>query len=447
MATGRTRAEKPSPPIPEGWEDLLSESLGRKERKLLRETLDTAAVRKAVRLQKISLPDLSNAIPDIYEAVQWAERAFFIRSDHILGKHMLHAAGAYYLQEASAMAAVGALSIKDGQRVLDLCAAPGGKSGQIAALLNGSGLLVANDCNPQRAGILCANLARLGVENALVTAEAPVRLAERFPAAFDRVLVDAPCSGEGLFRKEPESRLQWSAAGVRGCAKRQRALLNCAARMVRAGGLIVYSTCTFNRIENEDVVRAFLNINPEFSAEDFSLPGLPQSAGGMLYLYPHVIPGEGQFIARMRRIDDALSETTPRARRPETIPRRESEMFGRFRSTAIPGWNRQGALRKSCNRLCWVNGTFPEADKYEGLKVRSVGIELGRFTGCSFIPSRAFAMSILASEAAARIDLDDDDARAWLSGKKLKINEMEWSLVTYRGFPIGFAGKDTANRR
>ena len=201
------------------------------------------------------------------------------------GKSAYHEAGAYYIQEASAMLPATLLDI-DGSslKVLDLCAAPGGKSTQIADMMNGRGLLVSNEIIPSRASVLSENIERLGVENALVISADPVDLADRFPCFFDRILVDAPCSGEGMFRRNPEAVKEWSPENVDMCAKRQDMILDCAANMLASGGKIVYSTCTFSPEEDEGSTERFLERHPEFSICD-----APQR------LYPHKFRGEGHF--------------------------------------------------------------------------------------------------------------------------------------------------------
>ena len=191
------------------------------------------------------------AEPFIEGAVPWAEGGFSLRPGARPGASVAHWAGAFYLQEASAMLPAAALKAKPGERVLDLCAAPGGKSSQIALSMGGEGMLVANEVDTARARVLAANLERLGVTNAVVLNETPARLAARWPEYFDAVLVDAPCSGEGMFRRDPQSREAWTDAAPRGCRKRQGEILDAAAKLVRPGGRLLYSTCTFNGEENE----------------------------------------------------------------------------------------------------------------------------------------------------------------------------------------------------
>ena len=196
--------------------------------------------------------------------VPWVANGYYYDKSAHPGKHPYHEAGVYYIQEPSAMAPVTLLEVKPGQRVLDLCAAPGGKSTQIAGALQGDGLLVCNEIHPARAKILSENIERLGVRNACVTNETPQRLSEIFVEYFDAVLVDAPCSGEGMFRKNEDATLEWSPENVQICADRQDEILDCAARMLRPGGRLVYSTCTFAPAENEGSISRFVECHPEF---------------------------------------------------------------------------------------------------------------------------------------------------------------------------------------
>lgn len=213
---------------------------------------------------KVGRDDFLKISPFALEEVPWCENGFRYKEPDRPGKHPYHAAGLYYLQEPSAMSAAEALGVQPGERILDLCAAPGGKSTQLAAFLRGQGMLVANEIHPVRAKALSENLERCGVTNAVVTNETPERLQERFPQFFDRILVDAPCSGEGMFRKLPEAIDDWSPAKVTECHLMQGDILEAAAAMLKPGGTLVYSTCTFAPLENEQSLVNFLGRHPEF---------------------------------------------------------------------------------------------------------------------------------------------------------------------------------------
>ena len=255
-------------------------------------------------------------MPYTLEKVSWAEEGYYYQAEEQPGKDVLHEAGVYYIQEPSAMAVVEILDPQPGERILDLCAAPGGKSTQIAGRMRGEGLLVANEVIYDRARILSQNVERMGVSNCVVCSEKPERIASLFPAFFDRVLVDAPCSGEGMFRKEEAARNEWSPEAVRMCAGRQSLILEEAAKTVRPGGVLVYSTCTFSPEENEGTISAFLRAHEEYNIEETGLDGIfspgqadwiGQPAAGIehtLRLWPHLIRGEGHYIARLRRRGD-----------------------------------------------------------------------------------------------------------------------------------------------
>ncbi len=246
--------------------------------------------------------------------IAWCPAAFHIPENAQPGKHPHHAAGLYYLQDPSAMLAAEVLAPAPGERVLDLAAAPGGKSTHLAALMQGQGMLVANEIHPKRVWELAENLERWGAVNTTITNETPERLADHFGAYFDKVLLDAPCSGEGMFRKSEAARLAWSPALVESCARRQVALIDQAARLVLPGGCLLYTTCTFSAEENEGVISAFLESHLDFELRDcamgydaWSYATQAVSANAdmrqTVRLWPQRIQGEGHFLALLRRID------------------------------------------------------------------------------------------------------------------------------------------------
>ena len=250
---------------------------------------------------------------DSLEGIPWAPEGFFFMPEDQPGRHPLHEAGAYYIQEPSAMSSAAVLDPKPGERVLDLCAAPGGKTTQIAARMQGSGLLVSNEIVSSRARILSQNVERMGIRNCVVLNETPDRLAGFFPEFFDCILVDAPCSGEGMFRKEEAALSQWSVANVKMCADRQDLILEAASRMLRPGGRLVYSTCTFAPEEDEGSIDRFLDRHPDFHVvssplQAFFDAGRPDLASSgrkelelTMRLWPHKIEGEGHFVALLKK--------------------------------------------------------------------------------------------------------------------------------------------------
>ena len=411
------------------------------------------------------------AAPFIEGAVPWAEGGFSLRPGARPGASVAHWAGAFYLQEASAMLPAAALKAKPGERVLDLCAAPGGKSSQIALAMGGEGVLVANEVDAARARVLAANLERLGVTNAVVLNETPARLAARWPEYFDAVLVDAPCSGEGMFRREAQSREAWTDAAPRGCPKRQAEILEAAAKLVRPGGRLLYSTCTFNGEENEGSVADFLQAHADFAPEDFALPGLGASRGGMLRIWPHRARGDGQFAALLRRagdagevfargdgadgsgsrpsvhpaasIDmwlDALPKARPARRAGKAAPAPDVaallQELGKCAVSALPVSPQSARLRLEGRRLIAAPLDAPELD---GLRVVSPGLALLRAETGRVEPEHALAMALLPGMARREAALTEKEALAFIAGEALpREGEAGWTLVTHAGLPLGW---------
>ncbi len=253
---------------------------------------------------KITVDELQRRIPFELEPIPWCPSGFYTREGVRPGKHPYYHAGLYYIQEPSAMAPVELLEVQPGDRVLDLCAAPGGKSTQIAAKLQGEGLLVTNDLHPERTKALAKNLELYGVRNGIVLNESPERIAAAFPRFFDRILIDAPCSGEGMFRKDEDMVRQWEPGTPSKYAEMQREILQEAAAALKPGGTMVYSTCTFAPEEDEELVAGFLAGHPQFSLIPVGGTG-PFAAGqaplkGAARLWPHKVKGEGHFMAVLR---------------------------------------------------------------------------------------------------------------------------------------------------
>lgn len=375
--------------------------------------------------------------------VPWEARGRYLARGVKPGASIAHAAGAFYLQEASAMVSANVLQPVAGERILDLCAAPGGKSTQIAAALAGEGLLVANEPEPARAKALASNLERLGVRNAVVTNAYPDALARRWPEEFDAILCDAPCSGEGMFRREPESRDQWNPAAPAGCAKRQAEILDRAAEMLRPGGRLVYSTCTFNRTENEGSIRAFLNRHPDFVPEDFVLSGVGASEGGMIRVWPQRVRGDGHFAARLRKL--GISESRLRAR--PAMDRDAAALIQRLESEVTslpPQLKRRVARQGDC--LYALPESCPDLS---GVRVIAPGVQLLAIGRNHIEPAHALAMALDPDCALRRMELTDAEAMRYLAGEVLDCAESlrGWVLMLWRDMPLGWSKASNAQAK
>ena len=366
------------------------------------------------------------------ERIPWEPEGYYTGPEAEWGKMILHEAGAFYLQEPSAMIPAAVFDAQPGEILLDLCAAPGGKSTQAGAAMRGSGILVCNEIVPKRARILSRNIERMGIRNAVVTNETPERLAAKWPEGFDGVLVDAPCSGEGMFRRDPETIAEWSEEKAAGCARRQTEILEEAAKLVRPGGRLVYSTCTFHPDENEGMVRRFLERFPDFEPEAFTI-GEESVPEGYRTFYPHEIRGEGQFAARFRKRGNAsagLGESS--------LPypgREESRMLKALFSDAFPAEQ----IRKRGSFLLYMK----ELLDLDGIRVLRCGLQIAEIRDRYLIPDHALALSGI--PCSIRQELDAGSAARFMAGETVLSGESGWVLACYKGIGIGWgkAGQGT----
>lgn len=413
-------------PYPPAWIEQLKPLLGGQLPDFLESLRQPPA--RGVRMRP-GLPPL----PEAQEAIPWAENGWYLPLDSDAGSRPLHEAGAYYLQEPSAMAAAAALHPRPGERVLDLCAAPGGKSTQLAAYMAGEGLLVCNEPVPARAKVLSRNMERMGVKNSVVVSALPESLSPLWPGYFDGILVDAPCSGEGMFRRHPETRQEWTPASPAGCAQRQQHILRHAAGMLRPGGRMVYSTCTLNETENEGVIRAFLRENPAFRLIPFQLPGLP-GCGGMLRLWPHQIRGEGHFVALMEK-QAASSSNGPLTPRPAPLPapgKAETALAMDFLKRHMASFPLPNA--DFAGHLAAVPADMPPL---KGIRVLRAGLHLGEIRGRVFLPDHALA---LACPTLCPLAVDAREAAAYQRGEGLPVPEDRkgFCVPTLDGLSLGW---------
>lgn len=394
--------------------------------------------------------------------VPWAEEGFYYEAAQQPGKSIFHDAGVFYIQEPSAMAVVTALDPKPGERILDLCAAPGGKSTQIAGRMRGQGLLVSNEIVPSRARILSQNIERMGVANCVVCREEPKKLAEYFPAFFDRVLVDAPCSGEGMFRKDDVAIDEWSPGNVSMCAARQRDILEHAAQMVCAGGVMVYSTCTFTVEENENVIDAFVKAHPEFRLENTER------------LWPHRVEGEGHFVAKLCKAGERERESRVyqtiaqelavgrknnkkgiRKERKENNNGKEKNKVSENGTTSKQlcesflyddlGLTEAGAERLFRERMLFNFGEAlylipQQMIPLRGLQVERPGLQLGFCEKDRFKPSHALALYLHPEEVRNHYELTFEQAERYVRGETFAVEAERkgWYVLSVQGCSIGF---------
>lgn len=391
--------------------------------------------------------------------VPWEQSGFYYDAGESPGRHPLHEAGVYYIQEPSAMAPAAYLEAKPGERVLDLCAAPGGKATQAASYMQNEGILVCNEIHPARAKILSENVERMGIRNALVTNETPQHLAEVFGEYFDRILVDAPCSGEGMFRKNEEACGEWSPENVRLCADRQDEILDCADLMLRPGGRLVYSTCTFAPAENEGSAARFLERHPEYRIAavqkyDGMSEGVPEWAHygengrnnealkHTIRLFPHQVRGEGHYLAvliKQGEVPDGYQGFL-RNGLQKGIHAKEVKEFLQFQQETLNAdliADAEDCLLKFGDQLYRMPKDMPSV---KGLKVLRAGLHLGTLKKNRFEPSHALALALTREDVKRSMELGDDgNARAYLGGMTLNHSgEKGWYLMTYQGYSIGW---------
>ena len=387
---------------------------------------------RAVALRFNPLKGERPVLPFVGVPVPWEPEGFYYDPETRPGLHVYHEAGVYYLQEASAMAPVALLDPKPGERVCDLCAAPGGKTTQIAGRMLGQGFLVCNEINPKRAKILSRNIERMGVANALVTNEHPETLASRFPGFFDRVLVDAPCSGEGMFRKEEAAVTDWSQETVQMCARRQREILESAARLVRPGGRLVYSTCTFAPEEDEETVAAFLETHPEFTPEPVEAPWFVPGENASYRMWPHKLLGEGHFAAVLRKTQGESGEVP--ACPGEKCPK-AWESFAKELDITLP----EGKAVSFGQSLYWAPMELPELNR---LKVLRPGLELGTERKGRFEPAHALALWLKTCAVTESFPPESPEMKAYLHGDVVPSGKKGWCLVQAGGYAIGWGKGD-----
>lgn len=395
-----------------------------------------------INTNKISVEDFLKISPFPLEPIPWTDNGFYYQGDQKPAKHPYYYAGLYYLQEPSAMLPAQVLPIEEGEYVLDTCAAPGGKSTELAAKLQNTGLLLSNDISTSRCQGLIKNLELSGSYNTWVCSEDLIDLSKRFAEIFDKILVDAPCSGEGMFRKEPHLISSWQERDDTYYPPIQKEILSCAIDMLKPGGMIVYSTCTFSIKENEEVIQAALHRH-----SDLHLVPIPKRTGfssgvGMeecVRLYPHRIKGEGHFVALLQKEGNASKKV---------VKKENSSLPGAFKEfLKICSFDfSKGCFSIKNDKIIWSPQQLPEQRRWRLLRS---GLICGEIKKNHFEPSQAFALALKKSQFKNTVDLSVDDPRVikYLKGETIDIKDRDttskgWILVCVDGFPLGFGKID-----
>lgn len=436
--------------LPKKFEENMRSLLG-DEFKKYKDCLDKP-MHHGIRINtsKISVEDFLKINPFNLTPVPWCANGFYY--DEAIdkpSKHPYYFAGLYYIQEPSAMTPANVMPVSEGDRVLDICAAPGGKSTELACKLKDTGILISNDISASRAKALLKNLEVFGISNSLIISEAPYKLSERFSEYFDKILIDAPCSGEGMFRKSSSMLTAWENNGNDLFVGLQREILTEVVKMLKPGGRIVYSTCTFSPLENEQSVEYLLSLDESLSLEPFDKYEAfddghvewgntnNQALQSCARLWPHRIEGEGHFVCIVKKAGEtqAAYNHGDYSLRKSKLPQEAADFFKN-----IDGFYDSNRFELSGDKLYYIPESFPNV---KGLRILRCGLYLGECKKNRFEPSQALAMNLKASQFKNVTDLSINDDRVvkYLKGETIDANEGSsngYTLVCVDGFPLGF---------
>lgn len=457
--------------LPEKFELKMKTILGEEYDEFLKSYEEPRNFGLRVNVDKISPEEFEALSPFHLKKIPWTKNGYYYEEQDSPARHPFYYAGLYYLQEPSAMTPASRLVAEPGDKVLDLCAAPGGKATELGARLHGDGVLVANDISASRAKALLKNIEVFGLSNTFIVNEVPAKLADQFPAFFDKILVDAPCSGEGMFRKDPACVKAWDENKPIDCAKSQKEIVTRAVQMLSPGGRMLYSTCTFSPEENEQIIQFILDAYEDMElCEIDSYEGFSQGRPELAYawdpksseyrrgseelkkcvrIWPHKMAGEGHFLALLckkgekttSRVDNVLSKT-PHVDKLKKISKAEAtalETF--FKDVSMPmDWN-YVEVRKG--QVYYIP---KDLGNRKGLVFLRNGLYLGEIRKDRFEPSQSFAMALKKSEYVSSVDLDYADIRVskYLRGETIDIDDIEtangkgWQLVCVNGYPLGW---------
>ncbi|HOM01990.1 MAG TPA: RsmB/NOP family class I SAM-dependent RNA methyltransferase [Acetivibrio sp.] len=398
---------------------------------------------------KVGVEEFKKLSPFEIEPIPWTKDGFYYREGDNPGKHPYYNAGLYYIQEPSAMLPGAIMNTEPGDYVLDLCAAPGGKTVQMAAGMKGKGLLVANDINSDRVKALVKNIELCGITNAIVTNESPDKLARKFCGFFDRILVDAPCSGEGMFRKDEDAAKSWGKFKCDKCCSMQREILDNVDEMLKPGGYLVYSTCTFSPEENEGMISEFLDKHKNYDVVE-----IPKAYGidngrpewwdnnkellKTVRLWPHKVKGEGHFVALLRKKGERTANEKGYAKSKDSNMIKLMEPFYKFAHENL-NINIDGFFVVKGNNLYCLPEEPPDLS---GIKVAKFGWYLGEIIKGRFEPSHSFALSLKKEDIRKTISFGADsiEVSKYLKGETLMLEgDPGYTGVLVDGYTLGWA--------
>lgn len=450
--------------LPQSFLDSMKEILGEDYEAFLAGFDGQRQYGLRVNTLKMNLEEFERIAPFHLKKVPWISNGYFYEAEDAPAKHPFYSAGLYYLQESSAMTPASRLKVQPGERVLDLCAAPGGKATELGAALQGEGLLVANDINTARARALLRNLELFGISNSFVTNEPPYVLAERFPEFFHKIMVDAPCSGEGMFRKNPAVVDSWQEKGPEYFSKLQREIIVQAADMLLPGGIMFYSTCTFSPLENEKTITHLLKERPDMEVipmEDYEgfAEGLTSYRGEVFdescklcrRIWPHKMSGEGHFMALLHKkngvqqqVQQTVSQSSIWWEKCKGLNKEQKAAAEDFFSHVNIAYDEKRIDVRGDNLY------YLPAPKYDGRGLHFLrnGLFMGEFKKKRFEPSQPFALALHAQDFDQVLDFPADDERLsrYLRGETLDVSDLiagekkrkGWQLVMVAGHPLGF---------
>ncbi len=412
-----------------------------------------------VNTAKITVEDFLKISPFPLTPIPYIKNGFYYDGEiYQPAKHPYYFAGLYYLQDPSAMTPASRLPIEEGDVVLDLCAAPGGKATELAARLHGTGLLIANDISSKRAKALLKNIELFGVKNSFIVTEYPKKLAEYFTGFFDKILIDAPCSGEGMFRKDPSMVKAWEQNGPEFYAELQEDILRQALPMLKPGGMLLYSTCTFSPLEDEGTAAKVLAMNPAMELMEIEPyagfePGRPELIGSSdeslrrcVRIFPHKLDGEGHFLALFRKNEMADEPVMSCEEKRSGLKKEEKDLWESFANHLL--WKPEPENMESKNGMVYY---MPKRlPKLRGLRFLRSGLFLGEMKKKRFEPSQSFAMALKKEEYDNCLCLTAGDERVlrYLKGETIVLTEEEakalngWQLVCVEGYPLGWGKKN-----